>query len=469
MTKAIEKIREEVLNKTLVFTAFIGSMAYLISLTRLFKYSFSVSYIVEFVVLASIVSAAFFRKRISNAFKAMVFISVILLFSFYDASQYGLFSSARVYIILIPFFSFLYLRFNAVLIIHLLTILGFVLVGYFHSKGILTIPENYVPNVYVFKLYPWIINIIHITIVAFVVLIITRMFLKTYDKMNVKLESYNDELAMQVKIQTEHLETANEELKATNDELYIQKEELGVTLESLKSAQSKLIESEKMASLGILTAGVAHEINNPLNYIYSGVIAIQNYLAENYPKAQNDMNPFLEAVETGVERTTNIVKSLGRYSRSEDLPKIEIDIYQVIDDALIMLYNQYKDRIKIIKEYEIDKPVIKANEGQIHQVLLNVLLNAIQAIEEEGEIKIVAEKLNNKLKLTISDTGRGIDEKKVKHIFDPFFTTKDPGQGTGLGLSISKKIVLDHHGEIICKSLPEKGTSFVISLPLITE
>lgn len=277
-----------------------------------------------------------------------------------------------------------------------------------------------------------------------------------------ELETQNEEL----KENHEELETQNEELIAYQDELTANNEVLSKTLNELKQAQAQLIESEKMASLGILTAGVAHEINNPVNYIYNGVQAIEAYMDEQLKKEKQQLEPYFEAINLGIDRTVNIVRSLGRYSRGANLPKTKVNINEVVDDCLTMLYNQYKNRIKVHKDYGTNLPVFRANEGQIHQVLLNILLNAVHAIEGEGNIHIITQIKNNHIEIYVKDDGKGINKYDLKHIFDPFFTTKDPGKGTGLGLSISQRIVHEHAGSIFCNSEINKGTMFVISLPL---
>ncbi|ALO14448.1 Sensor protein ZraS [Salinivirga cyanobacteriivorans] len=277
-----------------------------------------------------------------------------------------------------------------------------------------------------------------------------------------ELGTQNEEL----KENREELQTQNEELISYQDELTANNEMLSKTFNELKDAQAKLIESEKMASLGILTAGVAHEINNPVNYIYNGVQAIEEFMEEYLQEEKRQLEPYFNAINTGVDRAVNIVKSLGRYSRREDLTKTRININQVVDDCLTMLYNQYKNRIQIHKTYGEYLPDFLANQGQIHQVLLNILLNAVHAIEGGGNIHIVTQAENNKIEISIKDDGKGIKKNDLKHIFDPFFTTKDPGMGTGLGLSISQKIVREHGGEILCQSEVKKGTMFVIYFPI---
>lgn len=426
----------------------------------------SITYFLELLVIASLGLIALFRKRLSTKSKAAGLLLIILLFSLYDAYFFGLFSAARIYIVLIPFFTFLYFSFRKVIIFHIITIVGFLAIGYLHYQGIREIPADYQPDEYIHKIYPWIINSIHISIVAFIVLIVSRKLTEKYADSLAEVEKYRDHLKSLVKERTEELETANEELKSTNEQLYDQREELEKTLESLRNTQDQFIQSEKMASLGILTAGIAHEINNPLNYIYNGSYAIEEHMKEHHPDEKKKLNSYFEAIKAGVDRTVNIIQSLGRYARSENLPGKEFNLHEVLDDCLTILQNEYKNRISIKKHYTRVNPSVNANEGQIHQVLLNILSNAVHAIDEEGEINIKTHENEKQVKIVISDNGKGIKDEHQKHIFDPFFTTKEPDKNIGLGLSISQKIIHEHGGSIHFESEFRKGTKFTVILPL---
>lgn len=284
-----------------------------------------------------------------------------------------------------------------------------------------------------------------------------------------ELKKYNEQLEFLVKERTEELMSSNEELRTTNEELYTQREHLSVTLEKLKETQEQLIQTEKMASLGVLTAGVAHEINNPINYIYNGAMAIENFLVDKSPENLETLKPLFEAITTGIHRITGIVKSLNKYSRKDESALVNCNLNEILDNALAILYNQFKKRIEINKEYSDTPPVTMAKEGELHQVLLNILINAIQSIENEGTITLKTQTSDNGISVSIKDSGIGIPAEYLSKIFDPFFTTKDPGKGTGLGLSITKRIIQEHKGTINCYSEPNKGSEFVITLPLTQE
>lgn len=249
-------------------------------------------------------------------------------------------------------------------------------------------------------------------------------------------------------------------------EIREQKEELEVTLEKLKSTQTQLIQSEKMASLGVLTSGISHEINNPLNFIQGGINAIEDYVSENASEHMGEIAPLLDIVNEGIDRTTKIVRSLNRFSKSSDLNADRCDIHRILDNCILVLHNQLQNRIEIKKQYFEADPLVIGNEGKLHQVFVSILINAIQAIEHNGEITITTATENQMLKISISDTGCGINEEHLSRITDPFFTTKEPGKGIGLGLSIVYSILKEHNGTMEFQSELGKGTTVVITLPV---
>jgi signal transduction histidine kinase len=236
-------------------------------------------------------------------------------------------------------------------------------------------------------------------------------------------------------------------------------------IDQLKEAQAQLIQSEKMASLGILTAGVAHELNNPLNYIVGGYTAIHNHLNEEELLDKAEIEEYLDWIKTGSDRATKIVKSLNLFSRSNEDNTEVCDLHLIIDDCLLMLQNKYKDRIMITKEYT-DRPAkVLGNNGKLHQAILNLLSNSMDAISEKGEIKIETKFQKDRLNIVIGDNGCGIPREDIKKVMDPFYTTKAPGVGTGLGLSITHSIIQEHEGSITITSEVDKGTQVAIWLP----
>jgi signal transduction histidine kinase len=271
--------------------------------------------------------------------------------------------------------------------------------------------------------------------------------------------------------------------------------QLQETLQKLKSAQTQLVQSEKMVSLGQLVAGIAHEINNPIGAIYANMPPLIEYIndikstvavAENnldeaslkvlnahkekidYAFVIGDLGNLLSSQKQAADRIRNIVLSLRNFSRLDQGDVKTVLLEEGIDSTLQMLLHNYKNRIEIEKDYALNGQV-ECYAGEMNQVFMNILANAIQAIPNTGSIFITTAKVNENAVITIADTGTGMPDDVKAKIFDPFFTTKDVGEGTGLGLSISYGIIEKHHGTLTVESnqSPENhGTRFIIAIPL---
>jgi two-component system NtrC family sensor kinase len=286
-----------------------------------------------------------------------------------------------------------------------------------------------------------------------------------------------------------------EELQATN-------ENLSDTLQNLKETQSQLVEAEKMASLGQLTAGIAHEINNPINFVKSNIKPLQldiNDLVEvidayeqlhttsaaeipaklteidklkkqiDIDYVRTEIDSLVKGIQEGAERTAEIVLGLRTFSRLDESEVKTVNVHEGIESTIVLLKNALPPNISIKKDFQ-SQGEIECFPGKLNQVFMNILSNGIQAIKEKEEqqeeesITISTRDIEDRMEISIRDTGMGMTEEVKQKIFDPFFTTKDVGEGTGLGLSIVYKIIQKHGGKIEVHSTRGKGAEFVISL-----
>lgn len=273
--------------------------------------------------------------------------------------------------------------------------------------------------------------------------------------------------------------------------------QLQESVEQLKIAQGQLVQSEKMAVLGQLSAGVAHEINNPVSYVKSNLQVLQEYwqdidhcqksliekienkdsiskeaftesLADiDYDFIQEDGRDILNSALEGIERVKEIVADLKTFTHQGSKSFIATDIEECIESAAKMAASSISNTTKINTQIQESLPPIMANSGQIQQVFINLLVNADHAMQPKGGvITISGYQSENKLIFEVSDTGKGMDEQTVKKLFTPFFTTKPVGVGTGLGLSVSYAIIESHQATIGVNSVPDEGTTFIISFPI---
>ena len=246
----------------------------------------------------------------------------------------------------------------------------------------------------------------------------------------------------------------------------------------IKETEAQLIQMEKMASIGTLAAGIAHEINNPLGFLISNLESLRDYvksfareLPAESPHAKTILEDFLPMTEESLEgalRIKKIVSDLRTFSRQNETEKVLTDIHQVLDSTLSIIWNEIKYKVSLTKEYQAQSEIL-ADATQLSQVFLNILLNASQAIDssqtitEKGTINLSTREDQNNLFVIIKDNGCGIPKEVLPKIFDPFFSTKK--KGSGLGLSVSYNIIKQHHGDINVDSSPGQGTTFTIQLP----
>jgi signal transduction histidine kinase len=278
-----------------------------------------------------------------------------------------------------------------------------------------------------------------------------------------------------------HLETQNIELANRKREL--------------ERLQAQLVQTEKMASLGQLSAGIAHELNNPAGFVYGNMDLLQDYISElarvfdaydkvalpaaaalsigslktetNYEKLMGDLNSIISDCREGARRICDVVKNLRLFSRLDEAELKSIDINEGIDSTIRLLSSYYGTGHIVLRRDYSNLPPVNCYAGQLNQVWMNLLVNAAQAVNDQGEVTISTRLEGNCVSVAISDTGTGIPEAELSKIFDPFFTTKPVGEGTGLGLSTSYGIVERHGGTIAVVSKVGTGTTFTVKIPIL--
>ena len=294
-----------------------------------------------------------------------------------------------------------------------------------------------------------------------------------------RLKLLNTTLEKRVNERTSELRAAHEEVTGAFDQL--------------KSTQSQLVQSEKMASLGQLVAGVAHELNNPIGFIYANFPHLDDYaneifqlfddiqaldmpdtskeaLAQKFTEydiafIKDDLRRIIASGKSGASRIKEIVSSLRSFSRLDEGELKSVRLEDGLDDTLLILNHYLKGGVEVEKKYELNHAVT-CRAGQINQVFTNIIFNAIQTMNEKGQLVITTRRDGDFAVIEIADTGGGIPEDILGRIFDPFFTTKKVGEGTGLGLSISYGIIDSHGGVLAADSRVGEGTTFTIRIPI---
>lgn len=319
------------------------------------------------------------------------------------------------------------------------------------------------------------------------------------------LQWYSDESAKEVK-KLEKLNTVltqtQEELNGKNRSLEESLDEIKIVNKKLADTKAQMIQSEKMASIGLLSAGVAHEINTPIGFVSSNLHSLDGYIKDisrlchlyrqmcgaiNEAKMEeavallneievykaeidigfieNDLENLIQESREGIERVVAIVRGLKDFSHLDGGEMHESDLNKNLDNTITLCRHELKLKAEIIKEFGA-LPLIYCHAHRLSQVFVNLLVNAAQAIPERGRISIKTFEENGEAVIEISDTGSGMPEEIIPRIFEPFFTTKPVGEGTGLGLSIVYGIIRDHDGSIDVRSRPGEGTTFIVRLPV---
>jgi hemerythrin-like metal-binding protein len=302
------------------------------------------------------------------------------------------------------------------------------------------------------------------------------------------LEAVNRSLESRVTERTHELQDVNKALET-------ERQALVESMTRLEQTQNQLLQSEKMAAVGQLAAGVAHEINNPIGFVNSNMGSLATYVQQlfevidickqvatglsaekrqvietglnkiEYDFLRQDIPDLLKESRDGLARVKSIVSDLRDFSHADDGQYLPIDLNQALESALNMVSNEIKYKAEVVQKLSVLPPVVCIG-SQINQVLVNLLVNAAQAIQTKGKISVSTGVAGESVWVEIGDTGCGMTEEVQKRIFEPFYTTKPVGKGTGLGLSISWEIIKRHHGNVEVHSKPGEGTTFRISLPI---
>ncbi len=341
---------------------------------------------------------------------------------------------------------------------------------------------------------------------------VTLLSFALANKINIYRKEKDASAALALQVSQENEQLVREQnvvleakVQERTEELQSSNKELNKVLSNLKSAQTQLVEAEKMASLGQLTAGIAHEINNPINFVTSNIKPlkldfadikmllrkyeeIETISPDKFPQqlqeiqrfkqeidieyVHNEIESLITGIEDGASRTAEIVRGLRTFSRLDESDLKSVDLHEGLNSTLVLLRNTIPQHINIIRDYG-ELPKVECYAGKLNQVFLNIINNALNAIKmkpEQGDESLtISTRLHkdaNQVSVSIKDSGIGMTDKVKEKIFDPFFTTKDVGEGTGLGLSIVFSIIEKHHGKILVESAPGKGAEFIIYLPL---
>ncbi|MDD3150103.1 MAG: ATP-binding protein [Candidatus Gastranaerophilales bacterium] len=317
-----------------------------------------------------------------------------------------------------------------------------------------------------------------------------RIDYSNYYEINNLIDSYN-QMAEKLDRMYSSLE---QQVQDRTKEIVLKNEQIEKAYEELKEAQTMMVHNEKMRSLGEMVAGITHEINNPVNFVYGNLIHLNEYsnnlikIIQEYEKIEDklsddekkaiskikeelefsfikeDLPELLRSCKDGTERTKDIILDLKSFSKLDDMKIKEVDIHREINLCLNILRNKYKNKITVHKDFG-NLPFVESYGGQLNQVLMNILDNAAYAIKDQGDVYIKTFINGNDIKIEIEDNGYGMDDTAKKKVFEPFYTTKPIGEGTGLGMSISYKIIKNHNGIIEVESEKGQGTKFTIKMP----
>lgn len=327
------------------------------------------------------------------------------------------------------------------------------------------------------------------------ILIVNTIPIESDGRVDAVLEIYRNVTA-EVNIQERYkvlLASERQRAELLEQEVQARTADLQRSLAQLQEARAQLIQSEKLSMLGRLIAGIAHEINNPVNFIYGNVDFLERNITallrvieaqdataaspeqrasvekvkqeHDYEYVREDLEKLVRSIRIGAERVATIVRDLRGVAHQGGDEMTAVCLAECIDRTVTILAHELRDKITLARNYPPELPTVWANEGRLAQVFMNILVNAVQAISGRGKIDITLRELDGGVAVDIADDGCGMSEEVQLKVFDPFYTTKPPGVGTGLGLSITHTIVAAHNGRISIQSEEGKGATFSVWLP----
>ena len=378
--------------------------------------------------------------------------------------QFGLLAISILLLAIIPIFvAFVNPTKKAIQTLLALTII-FALLGFGFVNGYLK--YNFDTNQYLINRNIWIGEFTFYVIITSGIIYIVHLYRETINQnfhkiehQNAELKQHQEELESLVLEKTRHLDSANLLLTEKN-------EELEQTLIELKLTQARMIQSDKMASLGVMANGIAHEINNPLNYIMGAYEGLKELESDNMLNDKESLELLLAGFKSGLDKTTAIVHRLNRFAVTDPEKSSKSMTREIVENCIEMITPSLNTTTAIHKNFSQSEEFVTGDINGFHQVFLNILSNAKDALEDkhDAEIRITTFTVGDDVVVEISDNGEGIEQSHLDKITDPFFTTKDPGKGTGLGLFVAYSIVSEHGGRLEIYSTIGKGTTVRVSL-----
>lgn len=473
----ITEEKEKIVKNALFIGSIFGTITFLFTLFGIHRLQNHWMIVTDLIPLIILIITFIVRKKLSLQIQTNVIIACLFILFAADIYKHGVFADTKILFALIPLFSFLVYSYRKTIIIFIIGCISYLVFSFLYVGNYVNPQVDYLIRLK--SIDVWIINLFLLGITAFVMLLIYKQIIKRFtlileelQNKNTELENYKENLEEIVALRTSDLEAVNEELRASNEELISKTDiikrknsELNETMIELQETHKQLIQSEKLASIGILTAGIAHELNNPLNFISAGSSALQLLYEDKKIEIDENVLNLLNSIQTGVNRASEIVKSLNQLNRTNDSLTENCNITEIIHNCLHILQHEIKDRVVISINTKKDF-IVQGNSGKLHQVFLNICHNSLQAIEKNGKIIFDITAHKEGVQIVIEDSGCGISSENLKNISNPFFTTKEPGKGTGLGLSIAYSIIYEHKGTIDIASEVGIGTKVIIWLPL---